>query len=78
MGVGGIDSHEKADEASVYGYDMVEIGKSIIMNPDWVARVKANKPLRYSIKLSELKSLYIPSGLMKKIKENEGWFKLID
>lgn len=76
MGVGGIDSREKANDAREFGYSMVQIGKSIVMNPDWVARVEGNRPLRESLKVTEAKSLYIPKGLMDKIIEIKGWFNL--
>ena len=76
MGVGAVTTLDKGHDAREMGYDMVALGKSIIMNPDWVKRVKAGRELRQSIKLSERQKLYIPQGLMDKIIANEGWFNV--
>lgn len=77
IGVGGVNTLDKANDARTMGYDMVALGRSIIMNPDWVKRVKAGRELRQSIKSSESQKLYIPLGLMDKILSKEDWFKVI-
>lgn len=74
MGVGGIVTSEDAKAARNFGYDMVQLGKSIILNPDWAKRVKARKAVRKKLKVSQAKKLFIPDGLLDKIKAYEGWF----
>ncbi len=76
MGVGSVMNEDDANSARNFGYDMVQLGRSIIMNPDWVSKVKNHQSLRTSIKLSEASKLYIPSGLMKKIKTYKDWFPI--
>jgi len=77
MGVGSVTELDKAQEARGMGYDMVALGKSIVMNPDWVKRAKAGREIRQTIKESDRQKLYIPEGLMNKIVSNEGWFPLV-
>lgn len=76
MGVGGIKDAETADQARRLGYDMVAVGKGLVMDPDWVEHVKAGKAVGKTLKLSQAKELYIPKGLIDRIKEVEGWFPL--
>ena len=76
IGVGSITTEDQVNEALDMGYDMIAMGRSLVMNPDWVKRVKSGKEPRQSLKLSDAKALYIPSGLVKKIREREDWFKI--
>ena len=78
LGVGGINNFDDAVAARNYGYDGIQLGKTIIMNPDWVERVTKKEAVRTALRTSEANALYIPKGLMAKIKANDGWFNLID
>lgn len=78
MGVGSIKDELDVREALMFGYDMVQLGKALIMNPDWVEKVKDNKPLRNKIKASEAKSLHIPEGLFARLENFGDDFKIID
>ena len=76
LGVGAVNDVAEAEKALEMGYDLVQIGRSIIMNPDWVQRAREGKALRQTLRPSEAKELYIPDGLMKKILEMDDWFPL--
>jgi len=76
FGVGGIDSVLKAESARDLGYSMVQLGKSIIMNPDWVKRAEAGQALRASLRVEEAKNLFIPKPMLAKIQANPGWFPI--
>lgn len=78
MGSGGISTLEDANDALGLGYDMIQLGKTLIMNPDWVGAIRNHRPLREGLTAEDVKRLYIPSGLYKKMLEHEGWFNLLD
>ena len=78
MGSGGVTDMDQATAALEFGYDMIQLGRSLVMNPDWVVRAQKGKAIRQTLKVSESKALYIPNGLMEKIKSEEGWFPLVD
>lgn len=78
MGSGSVTDMDKATAAIDFGYDMIQIGRSLVMNPDWVRRAQKGQRIRQTLKVSEAKALFIPQGLMEKIKANEGWFPLED
>lgn len=78
MGAGSVTDMTSAQEALDMGYDLIQLGRSIIMNPDWVDKAKNGEPIRQSLKLSEAESLYIPEGLLKQIKARDDWFPVED
>jgi 2,4-dienoyl-CoA reductase-like NADH-dependent reductase (Old Yellow Enzyme family) len=76
LGVGGITTREEAENALDFGFDLIQLGRTIVLNPDWVERVKINQPLRGDVSIEEAKALYIPVGLLEKIEATEGWFPI--
>lgn len=76
LGVGGIDSVLNAEDARNLGYSMVQLGKSIIMNPDWVKRAEEGQALRETLNPKDAKKLFIPKPMLAKIQGNPGWFPI--
>lgn len=75
IGVGKILTKEDAQDAlQNVGYDMIALGQSMIMDPDWVHKVQNNLPIEQAIDLNDYKSIKIPEGLMNVIKSIPGWF----
>lgn len=76
IGVGGITSFEDANDARNFGYDLIGLGRTLIINPDWVSKVKSGDKLSKKIDITRAKELYIPGGMMDKINAEKGWFSL--
>lgn len=77
LGVGGITTFEDANDAHNFGYDMVQLGRSIIMNPDWIRRVREGHPVRKVLDLDSLSSLYVPQGMLERILQNTDWIPVV-
>lgn len=78
MGVGSVKTFEDANDARNFGYDMVQLGRTIVINPDWVSRVKAGKKIKPALDLKKVDKLYIPSEMLEHIKEAGDWFPMIN
>lgn len=78
MGSGGVTDLAKATAALDFGYDMIQLGRSIVMNPDWVAKAEEGKEISQTLKAGDAKKLFIPSNLMAHIIANKGWFPMED
>lgn len=76
MASGGVTDLKKARAAIDFGYDMIQLGRSLIINPDWVARAEAGQEIDQSLKVADAKKLFIPENLLKNIVANKGWFPI--
>lgn len=76
IGVGSISTVEQAKDALDFGYDLVALGRSLVMNPDWVKRATNGKEIRQSLKLKDGKALYIPQNMLNKISQFGDWFNI--
>lgn len=63
MGAGGIKSKEDAEKAISSGYDLMSVGKSHLINPDFVNKIKNNEPVNSKLKEGDNERLSIPSPL---------------
>lgn len=74
LGVGRIRNLEEANDALNFGYDLIQLGRTIVINPDWVRKVRSSQVPNKVLELNKMKELYIPDGLAEKIREYDGWF----
>jgi 2,4-dienoyl-CoA reductase-like NADH-dependent reductase (Old Yellow Enzyme family) len=78
MGVSDIFTKEDLEGALNMGYDLVAIGKAMIINPRWLDLIVNNKPVKMQIPVSEVKANYIPSGVVTMIEGIPSWKHVID
>lgn len=76
IGVGGVMDFEDANDAHKFGYDMVQLGRALIINPDWVSRVRSGKAIDKELDLTLADNLYIPEAMIDKIKAAKNWFPI--
>ncbi len=74
LGVGGIWTKEDAEMALDLGYDLIQLGRSIVLNPDWVMKVSNDNPVRRTINESIASGLYIPQKMQERIFSVPDWF----
>ncbi len=76
IGVGSIYTANDAIKALETGSDLVALGRGLIIDPDWVQKVKSGKEQEIITKLdvSNQEKLVIPDPLWKAIINTPGWF----
>lgn len=80
IGVGSIYTPDDALKALQTGVDMIAIGREIIIDPDWVIKVKEGKESEIETKLDKdaQKRLVVPDPLWQAIVNTPGWFPMQD
>ena len=75
---GGITTPAMADQVVGYGVSMVAIGRTLIVNPDWVELTQNGKEDKITsiLKLATVQEKKIPSKLMKIFEKIEGWVQV--
>ena len=63
MGAGGIKSKEDAQNALNSGYDLMSVGKTHLINPDFVNKVKNDEPVNSKLLEGDNEKLSIPTPL---------------
>lgn len=63
IGVGAISQARDAKQALELGYDIVAVGKSFLVEPDWVSKIKNNQETKTFADLNEREELVIPVPL---------------
>ncbi|MGO1370155.1 NADH-dependent flavin oxidoreductase [Senegalia sp. (in: firmicutes)] len=80
IGVGSIHTPKEAKKALDEGVDMVALGRELLMEPDWVEKVKEGKESEIVTTLSkkDQDKLVIPDPLWKKLINTKGWLPVVD
>lgn len=80
IGVGSIYTPDDALKALQTGVDMIAIGRELIIDPDWVIKVKEGKEseIETKIKKDGQKNLVVPDPLWQAIIHTPGWFPMED
>ncbi|MET0944320.1 MAG: NADH-dependent flavin oxidoreductase [Flavobacterium sp.] len=75
---GGITTPAMADHVVDYGVSMVAIGRSLIVNPDWVELTQNGEEDKITsiLKLATVQEKKIPSKLMAIFEKLEGWVQI--
>ncbi|HCA09348.1 NADH-dependent flavin oxidoreductase [Chryseobacterium sp.] len=75
---GGITTPAMADRVLDYGISMVAIGRTLVINPDWVELVESGEEEKIvsNLKLDTVEDKKIPSKLMNIFETLEGWVSL--
>lgn len=75
---GGITTPAMADRVLDYGISMVAIGRTLIINPDWVELVESGEEEKIvsNLKFDTVEDKKIPSKLMKIFEALKGWVSL--
>jgi 2,4-dienoyl-CoA reductase-like NADH-dependent reductase (Old Yellow Enzyme family) len=78
IGVGSILTADDALKAKQSGVPLLALGRSIIIEPDWVQKVEEGKEedIAVTVKQGTQHSLDIPTPLWNRIWNVEGWFPL--
>ena len=80
IGVGSIYTADDALKAIQIGVSMIAIGRELIIDPDWVEKVKQGKESEIEIKLKKDAGsrLVVPDPLWQVIVNTPGWFPIED
>ena len=80
IGVGSIYTADDALKAIQTGVSMIAIGRELIIDPDWVEKVKQGKESEIEIKLKKDAGsrLVVPDPLWQVIVNTPGWFPIED
>ena len=80
IGVGSIYTADDALKAIQSGVSMIAIGRELIIDPDWVEKVKQGKESEIEIKLKKnaRSHLVVPDPLWQVIVNAPGWFPIED
>jgi len=72
---GGVSAPSIAEQALDYGASMVALGRTLIINPNWVELVENGEEdkLTSFLKLDTLEEIKIPATLMAIFEALEGW-----
>lgn len=75
---GGITTPAMADQVLDYGVSMVAIGRTLIVNPDWVELTQNGEEDKITsiLKLATVQEKKIPSKLMTIFEKLEGWVQV--
>lgn len=71
---GAIYTSQDVEEVLDLGVDLVGIGKSLVLNPDWVSRINQDEPIEKVLKYSELTEKKIPLKMWEAILSVPNWF----
>ena len=80
IGVGSIHTPEDAIKALDTGADFIALGRELIMEPEWVNKIKLEKAseIRTSLSKGDRESLSIPVPLWNAITSTPGWFPITE
>lgn len=78
IAAGQINRPEQAEQALQLGVDMVAIGRSLVINPEWVEMAQGRVPafMRETLPRDAKPDLTIPDKLWQVIEQTTGWFPL--
>lgn len=80
IGVGSIHTAEEALQALQSGAAMIALGREIIMEPDWVAKVQEGREadIRTTLTKEDQSELVVPDPLWQAILNAPGWFPVVE
>jgi len=80
IGVGSIYTADDALKALQTGIPLIALGRGLIIEPDWVEKVKQGRESEIATKLNknDQKRLVIPDPLWQAIISTPGWFPGIE
>ncbi|SDN31293.1 2,4-dienoyl-CoA reductase [Paenibacillus sp. yr247] len=80
IGVGSIRTADDARDALQLGLPLIAIGRELIIDPDWVQKVKENRLSEISTVISkqDQAKLVIPDPLWNLIRNRTGWFPVAE
>lgn len=73
IGVGQVETGEDAVNVLKMGAPIVAIGRKLIVEPDWVEKVKVGGEMRTVLKEAEREELAIPDMMWEYMKSRPGW-----
>lgn len=76
IGVGQVHTEADARQVLKSGAALVAIGRQLIVEPDWVEKVKRNEPIRSVIKSGERDDLAIPDMMWEYVQSRPGWLPI--
>ncbi|MFD2329078.1 NADH-dependent flavin oxidoreductase [Cohnella sp. GCM10020058] len=80
IGVGGLWTPEDVVQALATGIPLVGLGRAMLLNPDWVEKVRTGRQADITTMLSRSsqKTLRIPDVMWGMITSVPGWFNVVD
>jgi 2,4-dienoyl-CoA reductase-like NADH-dependent reductase (Old Yellow Enzyme family) len=80
IGVGSIHTADEASKALQSGVAMIALGREIIMEPDWVAKVQEGREseIRTTLTKNDQSELVVPDPLWQAIVNTPGWFPVVE
>ena len=76
IGVGSIRTQEEAERAMESGVDFLALGRALVIDPEWVQKVEADKgsEIQTVLDLNTKEQLDMPDAFWKVINSRPGWF----
>ncbi|SDQ23516.1 NADH-dependent flavin oxidoreductase [Carnobacterium viridans] len=80
IGVGSIITPDDAVETMALGIPLVAIGRELVVEPDWIQKVKLGNEtaIRKKIKPEYREDLTLPDAMWEYIESRPGWFPIVD
>ncbi|MCI3920832.1 NADH-dependent flavin oxidoreductase [Paenibacillus sp. TRM 82003] len=80
IGVGSIHTPDEAVEALSAGVEFVALGRELIVEPDWVAKVREDRvdEIRTTLTRNDQAALVVPDPLWQAIINTPGWFPVVE
>ncbi|KIL46775.1 NADH-dependent flavin oxidoreductase [Jeotgalibacillus soli] len=74
IGVGSLHTPEDVEKAMEGGIPLIALGRELIMEPQWVEKVRDGRAIRIEISADDREELVIPEALWNAIINTPGWF----
>ena len=80
IGVGLIKTPDEAISALEIGIPLIAIGRELIVEPDWIKKVKAGKEksIRTEIHPKDRVDLMLPDAMWEYVERNPGWLPIVE
>ncbi len=78
IGVGGVSTAEQAEKILATGVSLVAIGREILIDPNWIDKVKSGNILEIetALDLNNQSKLVIPTPMWERLLSRPGWIKV--
>lgn len=80
IGVGSINTPEDALQALESGVELIALGRQLIVDPDWVKKVKSGKEndIKLSLRNKDRKAVTVPVSMWQRLRSAPGWLPFED
>lgn len=80
IGVGLIQTPDEAINALDLGIPLIAVGRELIVEPDWIKKVKEGKEktIRTKIRLQDRADLMLPDAMWEYVESNPGWLPIVE